>query len=60
MTEKLNNTRRRGFIFVTYTTEDAVDNCTKEQFHVVDEARVRREGGTEGGKDGGRNVGVSR
>ena len=34
------STRRRGFIFVTYLTEDSVDKCTEIPFHVVGESRV--------------------
>ena len=36
------SSRRRGFIFVTYLTEDSVDKCTEIPFHVVGESRVRQ------------------
>ena len=34
MTEKQTR-RRRGFIFVKFADEEAVDVCTKEKFHIV-------------------------
>ena len=33
-------TRRRGFVFVTYTTEDAVDKITEISFHTIEGAKV--------------------
>ena len=43
MTEK-GSTRRRGFIFVTYYSEDSVDKCTEISFHVVADSKVRQKG----------------
>lgn len=43
--------RRRGFIFVTFVSEDSVDECTQKSFHNVENARVRvMWGGGEGGE----------
>ena len=39
MTEK-GNARRRGFVFVTYTTEDAVDRITEVSFHTIEGSQV--------------------
>lgn len=33
--------RRRGFVFVTYTTEEAVDKITQIQFHTIQDTKVR-------------------
>ena len=40
MTEK-GSQKRRGFCFVTFTTEEAVDKCTEQTFHTLGEAQVR-------------------
>ena len=39
VTEK-GSSRRRGFIFVTFLSEESVDKCTKQTFHVVQESQV--------------------
>ena len=41
MTDKSADKRRRGFVFVTYTTEEAVDRVTQVQFHSIGETKVR-------------------
>ncbi len=32
--------KRRGFIFVTYESEDSVDKCTEQTFHNVEGTQV--------------------
>lgn len=32
--------KRRGFIFVTYMSEDSVDKCTEQTFHTVKDTQV--------------------
>ena len=39
MTDKVTK-KRRGFIFVTYESEDSVDKCTEQTFHTVQETQV--------------------
>ena len=34
---------RRGFVFVTYTSEAPVDKVTEKSFHKIDSATVRME-----------------
>ncbi|CAI7999593.1 RNA-binding protein Musashi homolog Rbp6 [Geodia barretti] len=69
VTDKSADKRRRGFVFVTYTTEEAVDRVTQVQFHSIGETKVEvkratpREqfpgggGGGGGGWRGGRGRG---
>ena len=39
MTDKVTK-KRRGFIFVTYESEDSVDKCTEQTFHNVEDTQV--------------------
>ena len=39
MTDKVTK-KRRGFIFVTYESEDSVDKCTEQTFHNVEGTQV--------------------
>ena len=39
VTEKLTK-KRRGFVFVTYESEDSVDKCTEQTFHNVEGTQV--------------------
>lgn len=39
MTDKLTK-KRRGFIFITFISEDSVDKCTDQTFHQIDVTQV--------------------
>ena len=40
MTDKTDERRRRGFVFVTFFSEESVDDCTEKTFHKIQDSRV--------------------